>query len=92
MPYFDWNEEKNQKLKIEREISFEEVLTAIEEGNLITVVKHPSREKHPNQHILIVNINNYAYIVPCLINEEKVFLKTIYPSREATKKYLINKK
>ena len=92
MAYFDWNEEKNQKLKLEREISFEEVMAAIEEGKLITVVKHPNAEKHPNQHILIVNINNYAYVVPCLITEEKIFLKTIYPSREATKKYLVDKK
>lgn len=91
MAYFEWNEDKNQKLRLERDVSFEEILAAIEEGKLITVLKHPSAKKHPNQHILIVEIDSYAFVVPCLITEEKIFLKTIYPSREATKKYLLKK-
>lgn len=92
MRYFEWNEEKNEQLKAEREISFEEILTAIEDDRLITITEHPNKKKHPNQYILIVDIENYAYVVPCIIDEEKIFLKTIYPSREATKKYILEKK
>lgn len=89
MKYFDWNEEKNKLLKIEREVSFEDVLIAIESGNLLDIVKHPKEQKYPGQKIFIININNYAYLVPFIENEEKIFLKTIIPSRKATKKYII---
>lgn len=89
MKYFDWNEEKNKLLKIERDISFEEVLIAIESGNLLEIVEHPKKQKYPNQKILVVNINNYGYLVPFVEDKEKIFLKTIIPSRQATKKYLI---
>ena len=89
MKYFDWNEDKNRLLKIEREISFEEVLIAIESGNLLDTIEHPKRGKYPNQKIFVVNINNYAYLVPFVEDEKKIFLKTIIPSRKATKKYII---
>ena len=92
MKYFDWDNQKNQKLKQERGISFEEILIAIDEGNILDIVEHPNKVKYPNQRIFIVNINNYAYLVPFIEDEEKVFLKTIIPSREATKSYLIKKK
>lgn len=64
MKYFDWDSQKNQKLKQERNISFEEVLIAIEGGNLLDIVEHLDKTKYPNQKIFIVNINNYAYLVP----------------------------
>ena len=92
MKYFDWESQKNQKLKQERDIGFEEVLIAIDEGKILDIVEHPKKTKYPNQRIFIVNINNYAYLVPFVEDEEKVFLKTIIPSREATKRYLIKKK
>ncbi len=88
MKYFDWDEEKNQKLKDERGIGFEDIVTAIDEGRLLVTLDHPKRE---NQKIYIVNIEDYAYMVPFVEDEEKKFLKTIYPSRKMTKKYIIRK-
>lgn len=72
-----------------RDVSFEEVLIAIDEGGLLDIIDHPPKTRYPSQKIFVVNINNYAYLVPFVEDEEKVFLKTIIPSRKATKKYLI---
>ena len=91
MKYFDWDSQKNQKLKQERDISFEEILIAIEDGKILDIVEHSSKNKYPNQKIFIVDINNYAHLVPFEEDGEKVFLKTIIPSRKATKKYIIKK-
>lgn len=88
MKYFDWNEEKNKKLLLEREVCFEDVLIAIEEGRLIDVLIHESK-KYIGQKIFVVDIGNYAFLVPFVEDDEKIFLKTIIPSRKATKKYLI---
>lgn len=88
MKYFDWNEDKNQKLKDERGIGFEDIVIAIDEGRLLITLDHSRR---PNQKIYIVNIENYAYMVPFVEDEEKYFLKTIYPSRKMTKEYIIRK-
>ncbi len=90
--YFDWNEEKNEKLKAERDISFEEVVDALNEGGFLEILDHPNQKKHSNQKILIVKIESYAYQVPFVFDKEKIFFKTIYPSRKATKKYLVGKK
>jgi uncharacterized DUF497 family protein len=87
--YYDWNKEKNRLLKAERDISFEEVYIAIESGGLLDIVKHPNQKKYPNQKMFVLNINNYVYLVPFVEDEEKVFLKTIIPSRKATKKYIV---
>mgnify|MGYP001560184219 CR=1 FL=1 len=91
MKYVDWDREKNEKLQRERDVSFEEVLIAIEEGNILDIVDHPSRDHYARQRIFIVAIHGYAYVVPFVEDEEKIFLKTIIPSRVATKKYLITK-
>jgi len=88
MKYFSWNTDKNIKLQNERNISFEEVVFFIEKGCLLDIVQHPNQEKYAGQKIFIVNINDYAYLVPFVENEKEVFLKTIIPSRKATKKYL----
>ena len=86
MKKFHWNQQKKEKLKAEREIPFEEIIIAIENGNLLDEIKHPSRT---NQRIFVVLFKNYAYLVPYVQeNEDSVFLKTIIPSRKATKKYL----
>lgn len=89
MKYFDWDNKKNEKLKIEREISFEDILIAIEGGGILDVIKHKNKIKYPNQKIFIININNYAYLVPFIEDKYKIFLKTIIPSRKATKKYIL---
>lgn len=88
MKYYDWNNEKNEWLKNERAISFEMVVLAIESGNLLDRVKHPNSKKYPDQKVLYVQIENYVYAVPFIEDDEKIFLKTIMPSRKATKKYL----
>ncbi len=91
MKYFSWNEEKNERLKRERNISFEEVVFHIGRGDLLDIVEHPNPERYQSQRLLIVNIDNYGYLVPSIESEEEVFLKTIIPSRKATKKYLKGK-
>jgi uncharacterized DUF497 family protein len=91
MKYFDWNNEKNEWLKKERDISFEEILLAIGDDGLLDILEHSDKKKYPNQRVFVVGIDGYAYLVPFVEDEEKVFLKTVIPSRKATKKYLIKK-
>jgi len=89
MKLFEWNLEKNEILKKTRRISFEDVLIAISENNILDILKHPNQKKYPNQKILIVEINNYAYLVPFVEDKEKIFLKTIIPNKKATKNYIL---
>ena len=88
MKYFDWDPKKNKQLTQTRGVSFEEILIVIHEGGLLDIVEHPNERKYPNQKLFVVCLQNYAYIVPFIVDEEKNFLKTIIPSRKATKKYL----
>jgi uncharacterized DUF497 family protein len=83
-----WDLSKNEKLKSERDVSFETVLVSIQQGNVLDDVIHPDREKYPNQRLLVVKIKEYAYLVPYVETDTEIFLKTIIPSRKATKKYL----
>jgi uncharacterized DUF497 family protein len=85
---FNWDEEKNKKLQIERGVSFEEVILAIEDGRLLDVLEHPNREKYGGQKLYVVAVNQYAYIVPFADRGNERFLKTIFPSRRYTKTYL----
>ena len=88
MKYFNWNNEKNEILRETRSVSFEEAVLAIEQGHLLDVLEHPNKKKHENQYMLVVKIYNYAWLIPFVETENEVFLKTIIPSRKATKKYL----
>ncbi len=88
MKYFAWDEDKNNLLKETRNISFEEIVLSLSNNKLLEVVEHPNKQKYPGQRIFIVEVRDYAYVVPFVEDEEKYFLKTIYPSREATNKYL----
>ena len=88
MKYFDWNEEKNEKLKKERNISFEEIVFAIAKNKLVDTILNPNKKKYQNQAIFVVEVDDYIHLVPFIEDDEKYFLKTIYPSRKATKKYL----
>lgn len=92
MKYLDWNEDKNQELRAERDVSFEDVVVAVEEGKIFEIVEHSNQKKHPNQRILIIEINSYAYLIPFVEDESKIFFKTIIPSRKATKKYIIDRR
>jgi hypothetical protein len=88
MKYFKWNEIKNEQLKNERNISFEIIVSQIEIGKVLDILKHPNEDKYGNQQILVVEHEKYAYLIPFVEKEEEIFLKTIIPSRKATKKYL----
>ncbi|MFZ1323549.1 MAG: hypothetical protein WAQ57_00090 [Candidatus Saccharimonadales bacterium] len=88
MKYFDWDQLKNLKLKAERSVSFEDILTAIEEGRILANSMHPNKARYQNQRVLVVEVEDYAYLVPYVEDGEKIFLKTIIPSRRSTKKYL----
>ncbi len=88
MKTFAWNSEKNELLKEQRGISFEEVVLNIQLGNEVDIFEHPNQERYPGQHILVVIIEDYTYLVPFVENEEEIFLKTIIPSRNATQHYL----
>ena len=83
-----WNAEKSLSLKAERGVSFEEVLSAISQGGLITVMDHPNRTKYGHQKMLVVAIQDYAYLVPYVESENEIFLKSIMPSRKATRDLL----
>ncbi len=85
---FEFDVGKNQKLKEERGISFEEIILLIEEGNLLDVVEHPNKLKYPHQQFYVLDVNDYVYLVPFVREGNKIFLKTICPSRKATKEYL----
>lgn len=88
MPVFTWNTEKNEALARERGITFEEIVKRIELGATIIETDHPNKKKYRNQKILIIDIDGYAYLVPCVIDKNEYFLKTIIPSRKATWLYL----
>lgn len=88
MKIFSWNPEKNKILKEERGISFEEIVLYIELGFLVDVLENPNQEKYKGQKIFVVQGTDYVYLVPFVENESEIFLKTIIPSRKATKRYL----
>ena len=89
MKTYNWDIEKNKLLKNERGISFEEIIFHIQNGDELDIYPHPNQERYPNQKISVVAVNDYAYLVPYVEEtEDEIFLKTIIPSRKATKKYL----
>jgi uncharacterized DUF497 family protein len=88
MKPFRWGTEKNEALKADRGISFESVVVAIESGGLLDILAHPNQAQYPRQRILVVAADNYAYLVPFVEEENYFFLKTIIPSRKATRDYL----
>ena len=89
MSSFDWSASKNQQLIDERGISFERVVSAIEQGGLLDVVEHPNRRRYPGQLIYVVEIEGYVHLVPFVAEADGTrFLKTIIPSRKATRDYL----
>ena len=88
MKHFSWNTEKNLELIETRNISFERVVAHIEKHGYLDLVSHPNKNKYPNQKIFILDIENYTYLIPFVETESEYFLKTIIPSRKATKKYI----
>lgn len=88
MKPFRWNAEKNETLASERGISFERIVVAIEAGGLLDILAHPNQSKYPRQRVLVVSCDNYAYLVPFVEEEDYFFLKTVIPSRKATRDFL----
>jgi len=84
---YDWNPEKNEWLKKVRNISFEQVIFHLSQGDVWKTADHPDQTNYPGQKIYFVIIENYIYAVPHIIEKEDIFLKTIIPSRKATKRY-----
>ena len=89
---YDWNSDKNEWLKINRHISFEEIIFHLSQGDIWMVADHPNQERFPNQRIYFVIVESYIYLVPHIIEKDFIFLKTIIPSRKATKAFLKNRK
>jgi uncharacterized DUF497 family protein len=88
MKPFRWNPEKNETLRVDRGVSFESVVVAIESGGLLDILAHPNPAKYPRQRVLVVALDNYVLLVPFVEEENHFFLKTIIPSRKATRDYL----
>ena len=88
MKTYTWNSEKNELLKQDRDISFEEIVLNIQLGNELDIYDHPNQERYPKQKISVIAVECYAYLVPFVENNEEIFLKTIIPSRKATKQYI----
>jgi len=88
MKLFEWDNKKNVQLKEERRVSFEDIVFYIDRGDVLDIIPHPQQSKYPGQRMFIINVENYAYLVPFIESEDTIFLKTIIPSRKATKKYL----
>jgi uncharacterized DUF497 family protein len=80
----EWNSEKNELLKENRDVCFEDIENAINDNRVLDILPHPNQEKYPHQRILVVKINNYVHYVPFVEDEEK----SIIPSRKHNSKYL----
>jgi hypothetical protein len=84
----NWSTEKNIRLKAERGVSFEEVVSSMSNGGLLVVLDHTNKIQYPNQRMFVVRIRGYAYLIPFVETKHEVFLKAIIPSRKATRIYL----
>jgi hypothetical protein len=87
MKTISWSPGKNAQLKAERNISFEDVVFHIMAGDILDTIEHPNQVRYPDQQIHMIVIEGYVYLVPFIESEEEVFLKTIIPSRKATRAY-----
>ena len=85
---YDWNPDKNEWLKKNRNISFEQIIFHLSQGDIWMVSDHPNQEKYPKQRIYFVVVENCVYLVPHIIKKDVIFLKTVFPSRKATKAFL----
>jgi len=88
MKPFRWSPEKNEQLKLDRGVSFESVVVAVEAGGLLDILAHPNPARYPGQRVLVVASDGYVYLVPFVEGKDHFFLKTVIPSRKATRDYL----
>jgi hypothetical protein len=88
---FNWDNLKNAQLQRDRGISFEEIVILIERGSILDILEHPNKEKYGRQNLYIINVDNYAYVVPFIDKGNTRHLITIFPSRRYTQKYFRKK-
>ena len=88
MKPINWNSTKNQQLISERGISFEDIVFYLQQGALLDDLEHPNSGKYPSQRLFVINIDDYVYLVPYVENTKEIFLKTVIPSRKASKECL----
>lgn len=88
MNLFRWEESKNEWLRSNRDVCFEQIVILMEQAALLDVIDNPNQGKYPGQKIAVARINDYVYLVPYEQKGEEIELKTIIPSRKATRKYL----
>jgi uncharacterized DUF497 family protein len=84
---YEWDPKKNEWLKQERGISFEKIVFHLSLGEVWRTANHPDQENYPGQRIYFVVVEDYVYLVPHVVENDYVFLKTIIPSRKATRAY-----
>ena len=84
---YEWDSERNIWLKRERNISFEQIIFHLSKGDVWKITDHPDQTNYPGQKIYFVVIEDYVYLVPHIVEKKYIFLKTIIPSRKATKLY-----
>ena len=88
MKPFRWGPAKNEQLRLERGVTFEQMVVAVEAGGLLDILVHPNQARYPNQRVLVIASDGYAYLVPFVEETDHFFLKTVIPSRKATRDYL----
>ena len=86
--YFTWDDAKNEKLKADRGIGFEEIVFLIGQGRVLDILEHPNQQRYGGQRIFVVQRDDYVYLVPFVEDDKLIALKTIIPSRKATRDYL----
>src|SRR5438034_5669207 len=86
--YFTCDDAKSEKLKADRGIGFEEIVFLIGQGHVLDILEHPSQQRYGGQRIFVVQRDDYVYLVPFVEDDKLIALKTIIPSRKATKQYL----
>ena len=88
MRLFDWDDEKNEWLRENRGIAFEDVIYHVTRGDLLDTIEHPNQNRYPGQRIFVVNVDGYVFLVPFVEDDDTIFLKTIIPSRRMTRQYI----
>src|SRR6266850_4662021 len=86
--YFTWDDAKNEKLKADRGIGFEEIVFLIGQGHVLDILEHPNQQRYGGQRIFVIQRDDYVYLVPFVEDDKLIALRTIIPSRKATKQYL----
>jgi len=85
--YFDWSNDKNEQIKKQRGVGFEEVVQAFEDDRVLDILEHHNQKNYQNQKLFIVELNGYIHYVPFVMDNDRYFLKNIIPSRKLHKKY-----